>query len=122
MVIESQPAGGRRPGSLLVPFALVLAACGTDADESAELGPLIRRTSDIARQLTPAEQVYNCLWSHHGGEPVHIHYLVQRSYLWVEYRHIHCTFRPIVAVLWSCVLGIIRRHAFISRVKNLLCT
>lgn len=45
--------------------------------EVAELGPLLRMASSIARDLTGAEQVYNCLWSHAGGVPVHIHYVVQ---------------------------------------------
>ena len=46
-------------------------------DEAVELGPLLRRASIVARQLVDASQVYNCLWSHAGGEPVHIHYVVQ---------------------------------------------
>jgi diadenosine tetraphosphate (Ap4A) HIT family hydrolase len=46
-------------------------------DEVLELGPLLRQTSMIVSQLVNAEQVYNCLWSHAGGEPVHIHYVVQ---------------------------------------------
>jgi diadenosine tetraphosphate (Ap4A) HIT family hydrolase len=46
-------------------------------DEAVELGPLLRRASIVARQLVGASQVYNCLWSHAGGEPVHIHYVVQ---------------------------------------------
>jgi diadenosine tetraphosphate (Ap4A) HIT family hydrolase len=48
----------------------------TDA-EAAELGPLIRDTSRVAAELVVADQVYNCLWSHAGGTPVHIHYVVQ---------------------------------------------
>jgi hypothetical protein len=28
-------------------------------------------------ELVDAEQVYNCLWSHAGGAPGHIHYVVQ---------------------------------------------
>ena len=31
----------------------------------------------MARHLVRADQVYNCLWSHAGGVPVHIHYVVQ---------------------------------------------
>jgi diadenosine tetraphosphate (Ap4A) HIT family hydrolase len=46
-------------------------------DEAAELGPLLRRASTIAGQLTAADQVYNCLWSHAGGRPVHIQFVVQ---------------------------------------------
>jgi diadenosine tetraphosphate (Ap4A) HIT family hydrolase len=45
--------------------------------EAAELGPLLRRASQVARELVQAEQVYNCLWSHAGGVPVHIHYVIQ---------------------------------------------
>ena len=29
------------------------------------------------KSLVGAEQIYNCLWSHAGGVPVHIHYVVQ---------------------------------------------
>jgi diadenosine tetraphosphate (Ap4A) HIT family hydrolase len=46
-------------------------------DEAAELGPLLRRASRVARELTAAEQVYNCLWSHAGRRPGHLHYVVQ---------------------------------------------
>jgi diadenosine tetraphosphate (Ap4A) HIT family hydrolase len=45
--------------------------------EVAELGPLLRDASRIARELTGAEQVYNCLWSHAGRRPGHLHYVVQ---------------------------------------------
>jgi diadenosine tetraphosphate (Ap4A) HIT family hydrolase len=46
-------------------------------DEAIELGPLLSQTSMIVSQLVKADQIYNCLWSHAGGEPVHIHYVVQ---------------------------------------------
>jgi len=45
--------------------------------ESAELGPLLQRASWVAGQLVDAAQVYNCLWSHAGGMPGHLHYVVQ---------------------------------------------
>lgn len=48
----------------------------TDA-ETSELGPLLRSSSMVAGEIVDAEQVYNCLWSHAGGSPVHIHYVVQ---------------------------------------------
>lgn len=48
----------------------------TDA-EAAELGPLLRLASWVAGRLVEADQVYNCLWSHAGGRPAHIHYVVQ---------------------------------------------
>jgi diadenosine tetraphosphate (Ap4A) HIT family hydrolase len=65
-------------GTLIVkPRRHVTAVADLTDDEAAELGPLLRLTSDIAREIVPAEQVYNCLWSHAGGRPVHIHYVVQ---------------------------------------------
>ncbi|MFK7917552.1 MAG: hypothetical protein AB8G14_05710 [Ilumatobacter sp.] len=49
-----------------------------DDTETASLGLLLRDASKVAGSLTDADQVYNCLWSHAGGKPVHIHYVVQR--------------------------------------------
>jgi diadenosine tetraphosphate (Ap4A) HIT family hydrolase len=46
-------------------------------DEAAELGPLLRDAAAVIAELTSPDQVYVCLWSHHGGEPVHIHFVVQ---------------------------------------------
>jgi tRNA (cmo5U34)-methyltransferase len=48
----------------------------TDA-EAAELGPLLRRVSEVVARLAKPDQVYLCLWSHAGGEPVHIHFVIQ---------------------------------------------
>ena len=45
--------------------------------EASELGPLLRRTSRVVNELTEADQVYVCLWSHSGWEPAHIHFVVQ---------------------------------------------
>ncbi len=65
-------------GTLIVkPSRHVTSVANLTADEAAELGPLLQRTSAVADQLVRAEQVYNCLWSHAGGKPVHIHYVVQ---------------------------------------------
>ena len=47
------------------------------SEEAAELGPLLRRSAQIVDELVTPEQVYTCLWSHSGGTPVHIHYVVQ---------------------------------------------
>jgi diadenosine tetraphosphate (Ap4A) HIT family hydrolase len=46
-------------------------------DEAAELGPLLRRTAAVVMELSSPEQVYVCLWSHAGGEPGHVHFVVQ---------------------------------------------
>jgi diadenosine tetraphosphate (Ap4A) HIT family hydrolase len=65
-------------GTLIVkPERHVTSVVDLTEDEAAELGPLLWRASQIASQLVEADQVYNCLWSHAGGEPVHIHYVVQ---------------------------------------------
>jgi diadenosine tetraphosphate (Ap4A) HIT family hydrolase len=65
-------------GTLIVkPDRHVTSVADLSDAEAAELGPLLRRASAVAGQLVGAEQTYNCLWSHAGGVPVHIHYVVQ---------------------------------------------
>jgi diadenosine tetraphosphate (Ap4A) HIT family hydrolase len=65
-------------GTLIVkPERHVTAVAGLSAAEAAELGPLLRQASWVAGQLAGADQVYNCLWSHLGGQPGHSHYVVQ---------------------------------------------
>ncbi len=65
-------------GTLIVkPERHVTAVADLTDEEAQELGPLLRLTSKVARQLIQAEQVYNCLWSHAGATPGHIHYVVQ---------------------------------------------
>jgi diadenosine tetraphosphate (Ap4A) HIT family hydrolase len=46
-------------------------------DEVVEIGPLLRRVSAAVAELTRPEQVYVGLWSHAGGVPMHIHFVVQ---------------------------------------------
>ena len=46
-------------------------------DETAELGPLLGSTSAAIAALLSPDQVYVCLWSHSGWEPVHIHFVLQ---------------------------------------------
>ncbi len=48
--------------------------------ESEELGPLIQRMSSVIRDLTSADQVYACLWSHAEWMPVHIHFVLQPAW------------------------------------------
>jgi ATP adenylyltransferase len=65
-------------GTLIVkPVRHVTAVGDLTVEESMELGPLLRQASQVASQLVATIQVYNCLWSHAGGVPVHIHYVVQ---------------------------------------------
>lgn len=65
-------------GTLIVkPKRHVVHVWALDEAEVEELGPLLRRvTAAIADVLGP-DQVYVCLWSHAGGKPVHIHWVVQ---------------------------------------------
>ena len=44
--------------------------------EAAELGPLLVRSAAVVDELVNPEQVYTGLWSHAGGIPVHIHYVI----------------------------------------------
>ena len=65
-------------GTLIVkPERHVTAVADLSYAEAAELGPLLQQASWVASQVVDAEQVYNCLWSHEGGVPGHIHYVVQ---------------------------------------------
>ena len=65
-------------GTLIVkPVRHVTAVADLSGQEASELGPLLVRASGIVRELTAADQVYNCLWSHADGNPVHLHYVIQ---------------------------------------------
>jgi diadenosine tetraphosphate (Ap4A) HIT family hydrolase len=62
-------------GTLIVkPRRHVLNVADLEANEAAELGPLLQRTAAVVRELAQPQQVYVCLWSH---GPVHIHFVVQ---------------------------------------------
>jgi diadenosine tetraphosphate (Ap4A) HIT family hydrolase len=62
---------------ILKPKRHVTRVSGLTDDEAAELGPLLARSAAVVDELVEPEQVYTCLWSHAGGTPVHIHYVVQ---------------------------------------------
>ncbi|MER7009909.1 hypothetical protein ABT324_00575 [Saccharopolyspora sp. NPDC000359] len=65
-------------GTLVVkPFRHVLHIADLSAGESAELGPLLQRVTAAVDEVMRPEQVYACLWSHSGGVPGHIHFVVQ---------------------------------------------
>lgn len=65
-------------GALVVkPVRHVLHVADLTTEESAELGPLLARVSAAVTLVTDPEQVYVCLWSHAGGVPGHIHFVVQ---------------------------------------------
>ncbi len=65
-------------GTLLVkPTRHVLSVAGLSEGEAAALGPLLQRTASVVSDLCEPDQVYVCLWSHAGGQPGHIHFVVQ---------------------------------------------
>jgi diadenosine tetraphosphate (Ap4A) HIT family hydrolase len=65
-------------GTLIVkPRRHVLHVAELTADEAAELGPLLQRTTAAVTELAEPEQVYVTLWSHADAEPGHIHFVVQ---------------------------------------------
>jgi diadenosine tetraphosphate (Ap4A) HIT family hydrolase len=65
-------------GTLVVkPKRHVIHVADLAAEEAEELGPLLRRAARAVTAATAPDQVYVTLWSHSGGEPGHIHWVVQ---------------------------------------------
>ncbi len=65
-------------GTLLVkPLRHVQSVGELTSEESAELGPLLIRATDVVDKLVNPEQVYVCLWSHAGRQRGHVHFVVQ---------------------------------------------
>jgi diadenosine tetraphosphate (Ap4A) HIT family hydrolase len=65
-------------GTLLVkPKRHVTRVAELTTEEAQEQGPLLCRCAAVVDSLLEPEQTYVCLWSHAGGEPGHIHYVVQ---------------------------------------------
>jgi diadenosine tetraphosphate (Ap4A) HIT family hydrolase len=65
-------------GTLIVkPKRHVVHVWDLDAEEAAELGPLLRRTAGAVAEAFDPHQVYVCLWSHADNVPGHIHWVVQ---------------------------------------------
>jgi diadenosine tetraphosphate (Ap4A) HIT family hydrolase len=73
--------GSLGTGALIVtPFRHCVHLWDLVPAESAELGPLLQLVSSVIRELTDADQVYACLWSHAEWVPVHIHFVLQPSW------------------------------------------
>jgi diadenosine tetraphosphate (Ap4A) HIT family hydrolase len=65
-------------GTLIVkPLRHVTHVWDLDDAEARELGPLLTRVAGAIRALLEPEQLYVTLWSHAGGTPVHIHWVLQ---------------------------------------------
>ena len=65
-------------GTLIVaPLRHVVRVSDLTEEEAEKLGSLLYRAACVVDELVEPEQVYTCLWSHTGGRPVHIHWVVQ---------------------------------------------
>ena len=65
-------------GALIVkPVRHCLGVADLTAEETAELGSLLQRTTATIEQIAQPDQVYVCLWSHAGWTPGHIHFVLQ---------------------------------------------
>lgn len=47
------------------------------SEEAAELGPALQLFTQLVKEVSSADQVFCSLWSFSGGEPGHIHYVLQ---------------------------------------------
>jgi diadenosine tetraphosphate (Ap4A) HIT family hydrolase len=65
-------------GTLVVkPRRHVLHVWELTGAEANELGPLLQQVTGVLSKLVEPDQIYVNLWSHAGGTPVHIHWVVQ---------------------------------------------
>ena len=65
-------------GALIVkPKRHVVRVSELEPEEAAELGGTLRAAAGAVDALIRPEQVYVTLWSHAGGVPVHIHWVIQ---------------------------------------------
>ena len=62
---------------LLKPIRHVTRVAELTDSEAAAQGRLIHRCCAVIETLLSPAQTYVCLWSHAGGQPVHIHYVIQ---------------------------------------------
>jgi diadenosine tetraphosphate (Ap4A) HIT family hydrolase len=65
---------------ILKPLRHITGLDEMSAAEAANLGPLMQRATSIIKDLTSANQVYACLWSHADWTPGHIHFVLQPAW------------------------------------------
>jgi len=65
-------------GTLVVkPLRHVTRLSELSVSEAAEQGALLHTCAAIVDELLSPAQTYVCLWSHAGGEPGHLHHVIQ---------------------------------------------
>lgn len=75
-------------GALIVkPLRHCLHVGDLTAEETAELGPLLQRSTSTIEAIAKPDQVYVCLWSHAGWTPGHIHFVLQPSWNKLSQEH-----------------------------------
>ncbi len=75
-------------GALIVkPLRHCLRVGELTAEETAELGPLLQRSTSTIEAIVEPDQVYVCLWSHAGWTPGHIHFVLQPSWNKLSQEH-----------------------------------
>lgn len=62
---------------VLKPIRHVTRVSELTASEALALGQIMHRAATIVDTLVNPAQTYVCLWSHAGGQPGHIHYVIQ---------------------------------------------
>ena len=76
--VVEHTVGPLNVGTLIVkPIRHVVHVADLTPEEASELGPLLEETAGVVSNLTAADQVYVCLWSHADRVPGHIHFVVQ---------------------------------------------
>jgi diadenosine tetraphosphate (Ap4A) HIT family hydrolase len=86
-------------GTLIVkPVRHVVHVAELTTEEAAELGALLHTASSVVTELVRPEQVYVCLWSHAGGVPGHIHFVVQPVSRELMDRHAGPPYGPMLQV------------------------
>ncbi len=68
-------------GALIVkPLRHCLHVADLAVEETAELGPLLQRTTSTIEAIAEPDQVYVCLWSHAVWTAGHIHFVLQPAW------------------------------------------
>ena len=62
---------------IVKPTRHVTSVASLNEGEALEMGSVLHSAASVVSRLLSPDQVYVCLWSHAGGTPGHIHFVVQ---------------------------------------------
>ena len=60
-----------------------------NAEEAADLGPLLRQVTATISEILQPDQVFVCLWSFAGWEAGHLHFVLQPAWSRMQEEHEH---------------------------------